>query len=313
MLLQVENLVKTFKTPFSRKPPMEAVKGVSFGIQKGEVYALLGPNGAGKSTIIKMIAGLITPSSGKIFIDGKDTAGKTIVYKHLSAVLEGTRNVYWRLNPLENLHYFGNLRGVSSKDIEARAEELLKELDIDAKKKNQSQHLSRGMLQKLALGVALITDPDLLLLDEPTLGLDVSSSRKMKDKIRELTQKHNKAVLLTTHQLDLVEELADRVGIIRSGSLVLQGTLSELKSIFQSYIFRLKIKKGWVPSEKLVQEYQMQIKPPQGDYLEMDLDCKDKDGIYQFLQILKEAKVEIIHFFRLEEDLEEIFLRVLKG
>ncbi|MCB1179169.1 MAG: ABC transporter ATP-binding protein [Leptospiraceae bacterium] len=312
-MLKVENLKKTFTSPFSRRPPMEAVRGVSFEINPGEVFALLGPNGAGKSTIIKMIAGLIVPSSGNIFINGENTAGKSIVYKHMSAVLEGTRNVYWRLNPIENLHYFANLRGVTSNSIEKKAENLLVELDIDAKKKNQSQHLSRGMLQKLALGVSLITSPDLLLLDEPTLGLDVASSRKIKDKIRELTKKENKAILLTTHQLDLVEELADRVGIIRNGSLVLQGTLSELKSIFQTYIFRLKVKSGWNPSEKLIKDYKIEIKPTKEDSLEMDLDCKDKDGIYKFLKVLEREKVELVHFYRLEEDLEEIFLRVLKG
>jgi ABC-2 type transport system ATP-binding protein len=311
MLLRIENLSKTFSNPFS-KTSIEAVKNVSFQIQRGEVYALLGPNGAGKSTIIKMIAGLILPTSGKIFLNEIDTSGKSIIYKHLSAILEGTRNVYWRLNPLENLHYFANLRGVPSSKIQTKAELLLKELDIEAKKKNQSQHLSRGMLQKLALGVGLITNPDLLLLDEPTLGLDVQSSRKIKDKILKLTKEENKGVLLTTHQLDLVEELADRVGIIRNGSLVVQGSLAELKSIFKTYIFRLKIKGNWNPSLELIQKYSIEFKLKQGEFLEMDLDCKNQKGMYEFLSILQEEKVEIVQFFRVEEDLEEIFLRVLK-
>ena len=127
MLLKVEGLTKTFKAPFSRKPPMEAVKGVSFHIKPGEVYSLLGPNGAGKSTIIKMIAGLIIPTSGKIQIGEEEFNGKSVVYKHLSAVLEGARNVYWRMNPLENLYYFANLRGVRSSEIELKTEEILKD------------------------------------------------------------------------------------------------------------------------------------------------------------------------------------------
>ena len=312
MLLKVESLSKTFKTPFYRKPHMESVKGVSFHIKPGEVYALLGPNGAGKSTIIKMISGLILPTSGRIFIGEEDTSGKSVVYKHLSAVLEGARNVYWRMNPLENLYYFANLRGIKSKDIENKTNEILKELNIDAKKKNQSQHLSRGMLQKLALGVGLITDPKLLLLDAPPLGLDVESARKMRDMIRHLTKVEGRSVLLTTHQMDLVEELADRVGILRNGNLVREGTLSELKSIFHSFFYKMKIRGNWNITPAIQKEYSIDKIVSQGDTMEFDFDCKDKNGIYRFLEVIKNEKIEIVFFYRLEEDLEEIFLRVLQ-
>jgi ABC-2 type transport system ATP-binding protein len=312
MLLQVDSLSKIFKTPFSRKPPMVAVKDVSFQIKPGEVYALLGPNGAGKSTIIKMIAGLIIPTSGSIRIGYKDTSGKSIVYKHLSAVLEGARNVYWRMNPLENLYYFANLRGITSNEIESKTHEILKELNIDAKKKNQSQHLSRGMLQKLALGVGLITNPELLLLDEPTLGLDVESARKMRDMIRHLTHVEGRSVLLTTHQMELVEELADRVGILRNGSLIQEGTLSELKSIFHSYIYKIKIRGEWKISDSIQKQFSISKVSTTGDSMEFDLDCTDREGIYKFLEHLKNEKIEIVHFYRMEEDLEEIFLRVLR-
>lgn len=312
MLLQVDSLSKIFKTPFSRKPPMVAVRDVSFQIKPGEVYALLGPNGAGKSTIIKMIAGLIIPTSGTIRIGDQDTYGRSIVYKHLSAVLEGARNVYWRMNPLENLYYFANLRGIASNEIETKTQEILQELNIDAKKKNQSQHLSRGMLQKLALGVGLITNPKLLLLDEPTLGLDVESARKMRDMIRHLTQVEGRSVLLTTHQMELVEELADCVGILRNGSLVREGTLSELKSIFHSFIYKIKIRGEWKIPESIQKQFSISKINVMGDTMEFDLDCSDKEGIYKLIEYLKQEKIEIIHLYRMEEDLEEIFLRVLR-
>ncbi|HNO24198.1 MAG TPA: ABC transporter ATP-binding protein [Leptospiraceae bacterium] len=291
---------------------MKAVQGISFNIRPGEIYALLGPNGAGKSTTIKMIAGLIRPTSGEILLDGKSAVGHSVVHKYLSAILEGNRNVYWRMNPLENLHYFANLRGVPSSQIEEKAEKILEELNIDAKKKNQSQHLSRGMLQKLALGVGLITDPKLLLLDEPTLGMDVASSRKMRDMILALAKKEGKAILLTTHQLELVEELADRVGIIRNGQLVVEGTLAELKSIFQTYIYNVKLRGDWNPDEKIIKEYSITSKPRQGEYTEVSADCGSKDGIFRFLDRIRNDSLEVISFYKLEEDLEEIFLRVLK-
>ncbi|MBL0263741.1 MAG: ABC transporter ATP-binding protein [Leptospiraceae bacterium] len=135
MILRVENLSKTYQPVLlSKKAPLHAVKNVSFEIGKGEIYALLGPNGAGKSTIIKMIAGLINPTAGKIIFNDEPTT-KNTVYKNLSAVLEGTRNVYWRLNPLENLHYFANLRGISSSEVKEKATALLEALEIEGKKR----------------------------------------------------------------------------------------------------------------------------------------------------------------------------------
>ena len=165
MSLEVKNLTKIFPKLLFKKKSFKAVDNLSFQIKEGEVYALLGPNGAGKTTTIKMIAGLVNPTSGNIMLDGHELNNQNKAYKSLSAVLEGTRNVYWRLTPVENLYYFANLRGIPSHKIKDKVEPLLAFLEIDAKKENQSQHLSRGMLQKLALAVALITEPKILLLD----------------------------------------------------------------------------------------------------------------------------------------------------
>jgi len=250
MSLRVASLKKTFTSGFfHRKKSVEAVKDISFEIRPGEIYALLGPNGAGKSTTIKMIAGLILPTSGEIYYQNQNIKDLNYnLHKKLSAVLEGTRNVYWRLNPEENLHYFANLRGIKSRDIKDRVNELLGLMDIEAKKKNQSQHLSRGMLQKLALSMALVTDPEIILLDEPTLGLDVASSRKIKDVILLLAKKHNKTILLTTHQMSLVEQIADRVGIINHGKIMQEGSVPALRRLFKTSVYRFRIKKSF--SEK---------------------------------------------------------------
>ncbi len=290
------------------------MKHVSFEIQPGEIYALLGPNGAGKSTIIKMIAGLIVPTAGEIFIRGeKSSASHPVLYKNLSAILEGTRNVYWRLNPLENLHYFANLRGIPDHMIKDRALELLQYMDIDAKKKNLSQHLSRGMLQKLALAVALITDPSVLLLDEPTLGLDVASARRIKDMVLDLAKNQGKAILLTTHQMNLVEEVADRVGIIRQGELVVEGSLSELKAIFQNFIYKFRVRGPFPLPANWKKSYGARILSEQNDVTEFEIDCHDNTGVYEILGELKSKKKEILFMGRDQEDLENIFLRVLSA
>lgn len=311
MSVQVHDLTKVYRTPLSRKPPLEAVREVSFRIGSGEIYALLGPNGAGKSTIVKMLAGLIVPTSGTILLNDRRLSGRDAkAYKELSAVLEGIRNVYWRLTPLENLHYFANLRGVRSAVIEERALSLLEMLDIQAKKANQSQHLSRGMLQKLALATALITDPDILLLDEPILGLDVESARRIKDVLLRLARDEGKTILLTTHQMDLVEELADRVGILRRGELIREGTLAGLKSIFKSYVYRFRIKgkfkipDGW-------SRYNARFGSVRPDATEIELDCKNNAGVYQIISALKREGREIISLERVAEDLEDLLLMVL--
>ncbi len=311
MSLQVVNLRKTYKNPLSRKKAFEAVRGVSFEIKPGEIYALIGPNGAGKSTIIKMIAGLIVPSSGDVLLDGKKLGSETAAYKKLSAVLEGTRNVYWRLTPLENLHYFANLRGISTTDIRTKAVDLLRHLEIEGKKKNQSQHLSRGMLQKLALAAALITDPQIILLDEPTLGLDVASSRKIKEMMLELTRKQGKSILLTTHQMELVEEVADRAGIIREGQIVREGTIPQLRSVFRNHIYRFSVRGSFPLPADWQKKYGASLLSGQNDHTEWEMDCKKPEGLYDVLDVLKKKKLEIISMHKPVEDLEEIFMRTL--
>lgn len=312
MSIATRNLSKTYKTPFSRRPPLHAVREVSFEVGRGEIFALLGPNGAGKSTIVKMLAGLIKPTAGTIELNGRAVGGNNAaIYRDLSAVLEGIRNVYWRMTPLENLHYYGNLRGLPSAQINGRSQELLEMLEIEGKKKNQSQHLSRGMLQKLALATALITNPQILLLDEPTLGLDVASARKIKEVLRDLAHNQGKTILLTTHQMELVEELADRVGIIRSGELVRQGSLSDLKAVFQSYIFRFRVRGRFRVPAAWKKTGQARVRPSSPEVTEFEMDCKDRAGVYRVLRELDKQRRELVSTERVAEDLEEVFLMVL--
>lgn len=310
-IVECVSLTKVYKpwALWSKKKSLKAVDNVNFFIKKGEIYSLLGPNGAGKSTIIKMIAGLISPSSGEILYGEKKGRGAKGAYRHLSAILEGPRNIYWRLSPLENLHYFGNLRGIPSSVINDKAEDLLRFLDIEGKKKNQSQHLSRGMLQKLALAVALITDPDLLLLDEPTLGLDVASARKIKDLIKEKAYNSKKGVLLTTHQMDLVEEVSDRIGIIKDGKLIAEGTVPELKKIFSIDVYQIKIRDNVKKLPKTFKTDLVQIKKDEG-YVLFRLTSKKYSDIYDALGELKHFKAEILDVKRDSENIEEIFLRL---
>ena len=201
------------------KRQLEAVRGVSLSINPEEVLAFLGPNGAGKTTTIKMIAGLIRPDAGWVKIAGADPHREPQALRGVGAVLEGNRNLYWRLTAIENLEYFGVLRQMPRRLAKERGEKLLVEFGLIDKRKVPVQKLSRGMQQKIAIAVALIHEPKLLLLDEPTLGLDVESGETVKRLVRQVAAS-GCAILLTTHQLNVAEELSDRVAVIRQGQIV---------------------------------------------------------------------------------------------
>ncbi len=222
------------------KRRFEAVRGVSLTLLSGEVLAFLGPNGAGKTTTIKMIAGLSRPDTGWVKIAGQDPHSQPQALQSVGAVLEGNRNLYWRLTPLENLEYFGVLRQVPRQVVRQRGEELLTEFGLLDKRKVPVQKLSRGMQQKIAIAVALIHRPKLLLLDEPTLGLDVTSGETVKKLVRQVAAS-GCAILLTTHQLNVAEELSDRVAIIRQGKIVAeQSTQSLIRQFSNRAAYRIE-------------------------------------------------------------------------
>jgi ABC-2 type transport system ATP-binding protein len=211
----VDNVTKTFdgKT---------AVSHLSFTLNLGEILALLGPNGAGKTTTIKMVLGLITPTSGRVMVKGFEMSGgreSRTGARYLGAVLEGSRNAYWRLSILENLRYFGGLRGMARKQVDEKATELLALLQLLEHQHQEVRQVSRGMQQKVAIANALMHDPEILVLDEPTLGLDVEAARLLEETITALARR-GKAILLTTHGMGLAERLADRILVINDGRQV---------------------------------------------------------------------------------------------
>jgi ABC-2 type transport system ATP-binding protein len=218
----------------------EAVRQVSLTVREGSVLAFLGPNGAGKTTTIKMIAGLVRPDRGWVRICDRDPHRDVGALKHIGAVLEGNRNLYWRLTPLENLEYFGVLRQVPRRQARRRGAELLEQFGLQDKGHTPVQKLSRGMQQKLAIAVALVHEPRLLLLDEPTLGLDVEASQTVKSLVRQIAAE-GRAILLTTHQLDVAEELSDRVAIIRKGRIIAEEPTQALLRQFSSATYRVQV------------------------------------------------------------------------
>ncbi|WP_439534297.1 ABC transporter ATP-binding protein [Polymorphobacter sp.] len=220
--LLVEGLVKSFAG-------RRAVDGLDLRVEAGELYALLGPNGAGKTTSLRMVTGLETPDSGHIRVCGIDALVHPLAAKARTAWLPDEPLLYDKLSPLEYLAFVAGLWRVPPAVAAARADALLALLGLDEKRDSLCETLSRGMRQKVALAGALIHAPDLLILDEPLTGLDAGAARLVKDLLRARAREGG-TVILTTHILEVAERLADRIGIIRDGRLIAQGTPAALRA-----------------------------------------------------------------------------------
>lgn len=218
--LRLTNLSKQFDRP--------AVDRLNLNIKRGEFYALLGPNGAGKSTTLRMIAGLLLPDSGSIEILGVDLTKDPAAAKRRLAYLPDDPMLYNKLKPFEYLEFVAGLWGIEPEIAQDRARRLLELLDLLKHSHELTEGFSRGMKQKLALAGALIHEPELIILDEPLTGLDVAAGRQVKDLLLEHV-KRGGTVILTTHILDVAERLAERIGIIQNGKLLVEGSLTELR------------------------------------------------------------------------------------
>jgi ABC-2 type transport system ATP-binding protein len=218
--LVLEDLTKVFAKP--------AVDHLSLRVRAGELYALLGPNGAGKTTTLRMVAGLLKPTSGSIQVFGVDALADPAAAKQMIAWAPDEPLLYDRLSPMEYLEFVAGLWGVPPAEGRARAAGLLKLLGLWDQRDLRCETFSRGMKQKTALAGALIHEPRLLILDEPLTGLDAAVSRQVKDLLQERV-KGGATVILTTHILEVAERIADRIGIIQGGKLLAEGTLTELR------------------------------------------------------------------------------------
>ncbi|MGA8165115.1 MAG: ABC transporter ATP-binding protein [Waddliaceae bacterium] len=181
-------------------------------LQKGQVYGVVGPNGCGKTTLLKLICGLILPDKGTIEVCGYNIQkSRSKVMPKIGVVLEGSRNLYWRLSGWQNLVYFGGLREVFGQTLRTSGEVLLKELQLWEKKDELVQNYSRGMQQKLAIICAFVSNPELLILDEPTLALDSSSQEVFEEWIKKITQEKKKTVVITSHQHLMLKKLCSQI------------------------------------------------------------------------------------------------------
>ncbi len=226
-MIEVQNLIKSFPTPSGTEK--RAVDGLTFKVHTGQIYGLLGPNGAGKTTTLRILSGLMAPTDGTAKLDGFNVATHLDDVKKRIGFLTANTGLYQHLTPREVFRYFAELHGMRRDQSTMRCEELVEKLDMADFADLRCGSLSTGQKQRTNIGRALVADPPILILDEPTLGLDVLSNRTILNFI--VSQRDaGKTILLSTHHLDEAEHMCDLIGLFHNGKLVAEGTLTELRT-----------------------------------------------------------------------------------
>ncbi len=223
-IIQTRDLKKQYNPPDG---PL-AVRDVDLVIETGEVYSLLGPNGAGKTTTISMLSGLLQPSGGEAIIAGYNIATDPIKAKQVIGVIPQEIALYPRLTGRQNLRFFGQLYGLSGRALESAIDEVLEFIDLRDRADEKVEKYSGGMKRRVNIGVGLLHRPRIVFMDEPTVGIDPQSRRRILDAVLELKQRYGMTVLYTTHYMEEAQELSDRVGIIDHGVIIAEGTTGQL-------------------------------------------------------------------------------------
>lgn len=308
--LEIDHVSKTYR---SRRDQVRALEAVTFSLEEGQMVGLLGANGAGKTTLIKCASSLIVPDDGYIRVHGADVvADRRAAAAQVSAVLEGNRNLFWRLTVRENLYFFAALQGVSRRDGKADAERLIQRFDLGDKGDVQARKLSRGMQQKLAVACALVRRAPLLLLDEPTLGLDVPTATEFREHLRELTLDDGRTIVLSSHDMGFVEATCERVVIIHGGRVVVDDAVESLRDLFAASGYRFRfagVDEHAAAEVALAVAFLDGQLEREGDDVVLTIDVMKPSQLYDVLDAAKAVGVVPLSFSSDMPDLERVFLR----
>jgi len=314
LALEVCNLSKVYRQ--KRGEDVMALDDIVLTVKKNEVVGLLGPNGAGKTTTIKCICSLIKPTSGSVRVLGADVQKNTrTALRHVTAVLEGNRNIYWRLTVRENLEFFAGLQGIPAGKVRGYIDELIEMFHLKEKERTDARKLSRGMQQKLAVACALVKKTGVLLLDEPTLGLDVETSHELRFTLKEMARRGERTIIISSHDMSVVQDICERVIIVNNGRIVTDDQVSNLLRLFQAsaYSFEIAGRLGEHQASRLRERFEL-VKISETDHhTEIEAALEDGNHIYEVMDILRSGDSRIRSIARKEPNLEEIFLHIVKG
>lgn len=305
---------------FWKKEPQAtftAVNGVDLQIKRGEIFGLLGPNGAGKSTTIRMLCTLLEPTSGTATVNGFDVVKQANeVRRSLGTVLAGERSIYWKLSGRENLEYFAALYHIPAAIAKKRVEELIERMEIKDRANELVEKYSTGMRQRIAIAKALLARPPILLLDEPTLGLDPQAARNLRELIAQLKEEGH-TILLTTHYMEEADLLSDRIGIIDTGKVIALDTPANLKArIDQQEIIKLEVT-GWQEyvGDKLrsISEISNLVAHQQGeaDLWEVNLQSSNSRAVLpKIVESISHNGTRLVNMNVVKPSLEDVFIHL---
>lgn len=306
--VRVDGLTKKFG---KGEDAIVAVDNVSFSIKSGEIVGILGPNGAGKTTTIKSILGLITPDEGSVEINGVNIyKNPRQAYNNIDGMMEGARNQYWRLTVEENLRYFTKIGGENPQDVRERYETLLNEFNLFDHKDKQVRNISRGMKQKVSIASTLARDVDIVFLDEPTLGLDVESSITLRRTLRELAKERDLTVLLSSHDMDIIEDVCDRVIILKEGAVIKDSTVDRLLDVFDEQKYELMIENA---SNKELKNIKNKFDIENINFIDESVQFEttaDSMTFYQLTSELESIQAQLRSVQTTNPNLEEVFLNI---
>lgn len=307
----VDGLKKRFG---SGDTSVTAVDEVSFSIPPGVVVGLLGPNGAGKTTTIKSILGMILPDAGTVRINGTDVyADPQTAYRQVDAMLEGARNDYWRLTVRENLRYFATIGGTDPDTVADRHERLLDRLDLLEQADTPVRELSRGMKQKVSLASVLATDAAVVFLDEPTLGLDVESSLHLRRELGRIVRDRDLTVVLSSHDMEVIEAVCDRVIVMRDGSVVADATVDRLLNRFDMRGLRVVSPNiDATVRRAIARSFDIEHVDHRQDRTELTV-AVDSEDVYALIDVLREQEVRIEEIETVSPGLDDAFVRLTGG
>lgn len=229
-MLEVKNITKEFEKKISQKKTIKflADDNISFEAKEGEVVGILGPNGAGKTTLLRIIAGIMSPTSGKVIVDGRTHKDKSIDIKKDIAFLTGNTKLYKDISPYELLKMCGEYYGIPKEKLENRVNEIISKFDMESFKHQKIDTLSTGQYQRTSISRCVVHDPKYYILDEPTSGLDVISSKVIIDFVKE-AKENKKTILYSTHYMEEAENICDRIVMINKGKVIIIGTPEEIR------------------------------------------------------------------------------------
>jgi ABC-2 type transport system ATP-binding protein len=310
--IKAEGIFKTFRSGWWKKREKEALKGIDLQIEEREIFGILGPNGAGKTTLLSILCTLLLPDRGNVYILGMDVLHEERQIRKRVNIASGNANFLWSLTVKENLHYYGMLYGLPREEREKKSETLIDLFNLKEHRNIPFDELSTGMKQRLSLAKSLMNDPEVLFLDEPTVGLDPDVSIRIREGILSIHKKRGMTILVTTHNMKEAEYLCGRIAFLKEGEILTTGTAEALKRRVRIGD-TVKIEfKGTILEDELLRADGVINYDVSGDLCEIIVDDGER-RLGNIIALLSQGGAQIKKVTLGQTDLEDVFIEFAKG